>query len=107
MCATSDNIFYTTAALKDVGYLLVDNKVYPPPDAGVQNKVRSSQPSPVDPSASPQPPQPPQPPALTPMHSAIQQQQQHIQVVLLGLASTKVRPVLCLLQPLRLVETRM
>ncbi|XP_069984080.1 E3 ubiquitin-protein ligase TRIM33 isoform X5 [Penaeus vannamei] len=66
-------------ALKDVGYLLVDNKVYPPPDAGVQNKVRSSQPSPVDPSASPQPPQPPQPPALTPMHSAIQQQQQHIQ----------------------------
>nr|XP_045613076.1 E3 ubiquitin-protein ligase TRIM33-like isoform X2 [Procambarus clarkii] len=64
-------------ALKDVGYLLVDNKIYPPPDGAVQNKARSSQPSPVDQSASPQPPQPPQPPALTPMHSHIQHQQQH------------------------------
>ncbi|XP_042240001.1 transcription intermediary factor 1-alpha-like isoform X2 [Homarus americanus] len=66
-------------ALKDVGYLLVDNKIYPTPDGAVQNKARSSQPSPVDQSASPQPPQPPQPPALTPMHSHIQQQQHHLQ----------------------------
>ncbi|MPC29314.1 hypothetical protein E2C01_022541 [Portunus trituberculatus] len=34
-------------ALKDVGYLLVDNKIYPPPDAGLQSKARSSQPSPL------------------------------------------------------------
>ncbi|CAL4082496.1 unnamed protein product, partial [Meganyctiphanes norvegica] len=77
-------------ALKDVGYLLVDNKIYPPPDGNSGVKSRSSQPSPVEQSSSSSSsPQPgsaaasataqPQPPALTPMHSHMQHhhQQQH------------------------------
>ncbi|XP_068214823.1 E3 ubiquitin-protein ligase TRIM33-like isoform X2 [Palaemon carinicauda] len=70
-------------ALKDVGYLLVDNKIYPPPDGAAQNKARSSQPSPVEQSASPQPQQQQQqqqqPPSQQQQQQPQQQQQQHQQ----------------------------